>query len=121
MKPLTDNHYFENTEESKITPIQTKNTSPKPLEGKLLLVIQWDHMTEFIYETHSVLTQPQVVEVQPYPEREDKTPEEICEEYIQLDKQHREGQISETKPQIQKILACNPDAYSVEEITSQYI
>lgn len=111
----TDAHYFKNTQNSEVTPIQGKGGDQPTFQQPLLIVLEWNNVTEFVYKTHSIFIKDGTIEVQPYDEREEQTAEEIIQHYIDLEK------IQRTEPKIQEILACNPNEYPIEKLTSQYI
>lgn len=123
---ITDPHYFENTNSSCIQEVRNLTTDPGKdssslLEGKLLMIINWGTVTEFLYETYSVYvySHNKPIDYETYERRNSKSNEQIIQEYIN---RHKEGESDASHTAIpENIIACNPHEYPVEKLTAQYI
>lgn len=123
---ITDPHYFENTNSSCLQKARHITTDPSKnsrshLKGKLLLIIDWGTVTEFLYETYSIYVyeHENPVDYEPYEERKSKSNQEIIQKYIARHKEKNTDASHKAIPE--EIIACNPHEYSAEKITAQYL
>jgi hypothetical protein len=116
MKLITDTKFFRNTEPAVVkggykTTTKSNNNKSYPLDGKLLLILDWNPTIEFVYSTHSIFAYANnTVEVTREEKRTEITNKEIIQQYLNRYKDKHIGKSPHD------ILACNPDEYSPEEL-----